>query len=346
MLSVLFIQKNLNSLHDNKIPPIAIKFLRLLKFITSGVGAASLALFIFVWNSITSLLLILIFGSLDQSEGDNFAPLNFFDGWEIYFNIFIISSFSIIIVIDLVLNFKDFIFNWKKFWILKDPFRFRVQQIILFFAIILFLIDKIVFRYQFGTTRSNLSCLSTEHRTSQIFLESLTRFTLIFYFSGFILILTYIEKGISVIKGFKKKHEIKSDQIDDVFKKEEIFNLFHDFVKNECSLENVFLYQDIKKYEDLREMDERKQYAIELFNKYLNGDLSELEANVSGSIIRKVSEDMQSNRYEVDLFNSVLLCVKENLADTYSRFIISERFNNYQMKNELIDENIGLIQKK
>ena len=88
MLSVLFIQKNLNSLHDNKIPKIAIKFLRLLKFITSGVGAASLALFIFVWNSITSLLLILIFGSLDQSEGDNFAPLNFFDGWEIYFNIF------------------------------------------------------------------------------------------------------------------------------------------------------------------------------------------------------------------------------------------------------------------
>ena len=96
-------------------------------------------------------------------------------------------------------------------------------------------------------------------------METIGRYTLIFYFSGFILQLTIIQKIYSTIKKIsKRKIEIHSDQIDEIFKNLEILNLFYDFVKNEFSLENL-LYQDIKKYEKLKEENERNVYGIEIF---------------------------------------------------------------------------------
>ena len=87
-----------------------------------------------------------------------------------------------------------------------------------------------------------------------------------------------------------------------------------------------------------------KEMFMEL--KYLNGELSELEANVPCSITRKTLEEIQLNHFKNYLFDSTLVCTKENLADTYSRFIISEKFIDNQSTHELIDENVGLIQSK
>jgi hypothetical protein len=82
-----------------------------------------------------------------------------------------------------------------------------------------------------------------------------------------------------------------------------------------------------------------------LFKKFLNGNSSELEANVPGSKCRQVSEILNQNPIylENDLFDSILLSVKENLADTYSRFMITKEFENFNSLNNLVTESTGLF---
>eukprot|EP01080_Neovahlkampfia_damariscottae_P007988 gene7988-12453_t len=345
MLLILYIQKNIDSIHENKLPLIVIRLIRFLKLSTSGLGASIIWIISSIIGGLFYVLLILFFGTINPSYGYNVIPLIIFQYFQVPYDIITIGISLVLILIDFFSNFKDFFQNSRKFWITNDPFRFRTQIFTLTFAVVIYFSRFFFILYQTSNIKNQttLSCLSSEFRTLDIVLGTLSRIAIIFYFSGFILFYTLFQKLYNTLKFRGKRIDFQLDTIEEVFQNEEIFNIFYGFIKNEYSLENIFLYQDIKKYENLESINERKSFGMEIFMKYLNGQSSELEANVSGSVIKKVSDLISSNNFEVDLFDQVLICAKENLTDSYSRFIISEKFENYKIANSLIDENTGLM---
>eukprot|EP01080_Neovahlkampfia_damariscottae_P000806 gene806-9056_t len=347
MFLVLFIQRNMTSLHEKKIPRVVINSLRFCKYLTSGVGAFVFGFIIFILNSFASIFLVLVFGSFDQRLGDNSTPILVFKRWQDYWDFFLAVIIILLVLLDFLLNIKNFFTNWKKFWIKSDPFRFRVQQIVLIFTFFMFVGNSIIFKIQDSNIRSktSLSCLSIENRNAHIAMETTSRFSIIFYYSGFILILTIVQKIVSMIKPVKHSyHQLKSDTIDELLQNEKLHLLFKSFVESEFSLENLFLYQDISEYKLSVEPWERISIAIDIFEKYLNGESSELEANIAGHRIKKVQKKIQNQNFSDDLFDAVLDEVKANLSDTYSRFIVSDEYNEYKENEKLIGENTGLIQ--
>ena len=194
MFLVLFIQRNMESLHKNQLPLIVVLLIRVMKNITSNRGALFVGSFLFICHSGVFLTVIFTIGSFDQGMGSN-RPAWAFISW--YLNVFIFAFVFIIIVVsvlDLVLNLKNFFFHPIKFWISSDPFKFRLQQI----SFILFMIIEgplsLFGIYNNARGNSSLSCLSQETNSLSIVLNTLRRATLIFYLSGFILFYTLIQK--------------------------------------------------------------------------------------------------------------------------------------------------------
>jgi hypothetical protein len=164
-------------------------------------------------------------------------------------------------------------------------------------------------------------------------------FFFILYFSGFVLAITYFKKIKSLTK---KKKVVDIDIIDEIFSNTYKLDMFREFCDQEFSTENLLLYEAIKKFQSANKTH-RKAIGNEIYSKYLNGNLSELEANVPRSITVKVKARLDTNEeIESDLFNEILFTVKENLSDTYSRFIISEESENYELTMKLIKDNTKL----
>jgi hypothetical protein len=335
MFLVLFIQQNIEALHKNTLPMFYIQLIRFLKFVSSNVGVIVFGIILtFSQIGMFSLMLLLF---------------NFETSWRIsvrYMNLFVFSNFCLILlltIVDFVLNLNDFFCHCKKFWIKKDPFRFRIQQVSLFFVappILAFLIFNIT---ELQNENSAISCITQDASGFQIVTSTIMRAAIIFYYSGFILFYTLFSRLSMLFSKRQNVSTVKLDSMDEIFYDEDEFALFNEFIKSEFSSENVYLFQDIKKYEQMFNGEERKAFANEIFEKYLSGKFSALEANIPGSVIRKVQRLMENDSFDDNLFNSVLSCVKENLTDSYSRFIITQKYLNYQSKKNLIDENVSLF---
>ena len=86
------------------------------------------------------------------------------------------------------------------------------------------------------------------------------------------------------------------------------------------------------KYKDKnRTNEERIEMAEKMIQVYLNGASSALEVNVDGRRLREFKKRYKSenNELSIDLFDLIEFSVRENLGDTYSRFIISLDYENY-----------------
>eukprot|EP01080_Neovahlkampfia_damariscottae_P007311 gene7311-11630_t len=307
---VLYIQRNLDSLHKNQLSTLNVLLIRFMKNLTSNTGAVVFGVTLFLLHSLAFLLVILTVGSFDQELGPNIRAWGII-AWYLNLSIIIfVLGVSIITVLDFLMNIDHFFCNWKKFWLTTDPFRFRLQQ----FSFIMFLLFEgpyyMLGLYQNIRGNSVLQCLSHQIEDSSIFLSTLRRATLIFYLSGFILFYTLIAKFIDWIKTRNHNKNSKQeyfDTIDDIFRNIEKYQLFKEFITSEYSTENMFLYEDIKKYENLDSFDERKEFGNEIFSKYLNGQMSELEANIPGAVINFVSKSIHNDLFDDDLFDPILI---------------------------------------
>jgi hypothetical protein len=135
------------------------------------------------------------------------------------------------------------------------------------------------------------------------------------------------------------KELVDIDLIDEMYLNQHKLEMFREFCDQEFSTENLLLYEAIKKFQSFNK-NQRKEIGNEIYSKYLNGDLSELEANIPQSLTLKVRRGLDMcETVEQDLFNEILIATKENLSDTYSRFIISEEAENYELTVELIKKN-------
>jgi hypothetical protein len=252
---------------------------------------------------------------------------SFFQFKLILFKFFFIFIIICLAIFDILFNIRDLIFNFKKYWT-SDPFAFRFQQLLVFPIVIVEILE-------IGWFWDGKRCL--DNRLYVILTSLFYRIFIILYFSGFVLILTGLKKFLEL---FDNKIEMDLDNIDEIFYDEEKLRIFQEHVQKEFSNENLLLYQDIKIYQKSN-LEDRKIMANHIYQKYLNGNLSELEANVPGRKTREILKHIKNEHFEVDLFNEVLLTVKENLSDSYSRFILSEIFLNYENSSQIVKEHLS-----
>jgi hypothetical protein len=115
-------------------------------------------------------------------------------------------------------------------------------------------------------------------------------------------------------------------------------DMMRDFAIKELSLENVLIYDDIKRYMIFEDLEQRKIHAKLIINMYLLPN-SQYQVNLDKKRVDPVLRAFQAHEKEPEknplpqtLFDDIQKSVIENLLDTYDRFFFYTPFQNYIKK--------------
>ena len=297
-------------------------------------------LFIFVSHLIQFITNFFIIGFLTNF---NFKVttrvLTFFQIWSTLLEYLFYLILLIFMLIDFILNFR--LHEFKTYLIRNDPFFFRIQS---FFVIPLIICQLVYDFLGSGFWVYNAECFDEERWLSVLksIVYFIEKILYMLYFSGIVILISYLQKMKSCYVG-KKKDFV--DQLDEIFSNPKLTELFIKFAQNEYSMENVLLYNEIQKFKKMAEK-ERIKNSSRIYLKYLNGEYSELEVNVPRRWSNRVKIKLDSNEIpNIDLFDDVLTITRENLSDTYSRFILSNEMTSFLETQKLLMENTHLLNK-
>jgi hypothetical protein len=245
--------------------------------------------------------------------------------------IFILIPFPLIYV---GLVFYDLLSNWRvfckecrplKFYVDDDPFYFRIESISSIPLAIAVIVWGVV------------SLPDVFH----IILTEICILWLMVASGGVALVISLYRYGRSLcVKQAATMDERMA--MAEVFHVPSIFDLFLSYCKKEWSMENLLIYQDIEKYRGITVLETRKNFASEIFHKYLNGSSSPFEVNLDATTIDEVRTNMAQQKFTEDIFNGVRSVVVFNLLDTYQRFVTT--FSYIDLKKDLELKRIALNQ--
>ncbi|KAL0485566.1 proteoglycan 4 [Acrasis kona] len=115
-------------------------------------------------------------------------------------------------------------------------------------------------------------------------------------------------------------------------------DLMRDFACKEFSLENVMIYDEVKRYQIFEDVEQRAIHARLIINLYLLAN-SEFQVNLDKRRIEPVltaaeayKQDPHLNPLPQNLFEDIMRSVVENLLDTYDRFFFYTPFQDYIRK--------------
>jgi hypothetical protein len=268
MLIILGIKNNYNYL-NRTMNSFSITLLKLFKFLTNDklVIAQSVIFYLLIVSTLFPIYYMT--SSRRTLLGTTRLTSEIITVITISSEIIFYVSLAFVICIDYIVNFKTFICHPKKFWFDKDPFLYRLQQLILIPMAGLYIFYELFIQPDFW--RLDACCLSNVNFGLRILAKSSILFSHIFYFSGFILVVTYYRKILSFISRNKNENnDHLLDSIDKIFKNSYQLKMFRDYTEKEFSLENIFLYEHIKMYEEETDQEKKRELANGLFKKFLN----------------------------------------------------------------------------
>jgi hypothetical protein len=114
------------------------------------------------------------------------------------------------------------------------------------------------------------------------------------------------------------------------------------YCEAEFSVENAKAYDDLCKYKDTKDPEEKLKMANHIYNLYIGNASSLLLVNASQSCKASVTEKMlklpnDSASVLETLFDDFEVEVKSNLQDTFGRFMYSEAYAKYKRKRSSFD---------
>lgn len=217
----------------------------------------------------------------------------------------------IIMVVDIILNFNSF--KTCKVYT-QDTLFFRFEFYI--FGSINSILSIIGFIFFIAFFNTNLGFM--------MYLLFLPAFHHVLILTNVIFPLVITIYKLIIHQIYKSK--ISETQLDIILKNEVSREYLANFAKTEFSLENILCYNDMKKYQEEKNIELRSKLASDIYIRYFNGSNSELEVNVSASYCKLLDSDIQANNFSDNLFLELEKQVKVNLSDTYHRFIFSESY--------------------
>eukprot|EP01080_Neovahlkampfia_damariscottae_P006787 gene6787-10951_t len=315
----------------NKIVKVQMFFL---KFITS-----------FIPYMIIMMFMIAVFGIYHLSFYFGTGQTCNRDGFLLYSRIYSYVLVTIQMLLLGVLVVFDLILNWRLFlrckisdyFIKEDPYYFRFEMILylaVFVINYLFILTGVILDSIapiLGQNSSAKEAFDTFFEVQRLIPDGM----LIIVVFGFPLLLTIVKSIISKIKKTDSK-KVDIEQLDFLLHDEHGYKMFFDFAQNEWSLENIKFWTAIEEWNK----EKSRESALEIYGAYLNGALSPLEINVPKKQCTSVWKVISDEQQEIksNLFDELMCSIKTNLADTYSRLVISPEYTLFVKKHKFQDK--------
>lgn len=298
----------------------SIKMIRFLKNLTSETFMILWILFLFLTCEIYC---IIIFFSMSQKCTTNAyiilsAPM--------FISVFPFIGILCIFFYDIIVNVKEIFCNFTIFLFYGDPFFYRVEQVIGIAAfLVMFPIIGFIGTMQVLNAKRIETYVALYY--AQASLTTVFFYLINFYLYGFVCIVTIITNLYSACR---KKKPTKKEDIERVFDSKELKSYFVEFAKQEWSIENVDIYSDILEYQKSPNVDD----ANKIYSKYLAGKDSPCEVNVSQALCLEIRKNIDDENITNTLFDNVRSAILLNLTDTYSRFIFTSKFEQWDKLNK------------
>jgi hypothetical protein len=137
-----------------------------------------------------------------------------------------------------------------------------------------------------------------------------------------------------------------SDSFELLFDDSDLKDAFYEFAKGEWSTENFECYSKIRDFYKEKNNQKRKE-KIELIIKDHMSSNSPLEVNfsfpVKNAFKKRFKEESLKGEFSADLMDGLLRELKMNLGDTFSRFQISQNYENImKTKKLMLNEGKGI----
>jgi hypothetical protein len=157
-------------------------------------------------------------------------------------------------------------------------------------------------------------------------------------FSGGMCIIIIIKRWVfNKLQGNQDHTLSRADQLQKLWSSEEGRLALFKYCEAEFSVENSKAYDDLCKYKDIKDREEKLNLAKHVYTAYIHDKNSLLLVNASQACKASLAEKMQkiAANGEVDLdtlFDELEVEVRSNLQDTFSRFLHSEAYAKYKRK--------------
>jgi hypothetical protein len=258
-----------------------------------------------------------------------------------FLTITLFLSNLILISVDIIVFLKESGFDLKKYFLIDDPFGFRIEQaigvVLLFFAVIIsFFPPTILLIAEFVPG-------ITEVEGVRGIVSSLVVVLIAIFFQIFILIiLISVGLGISILSFIKRKRgepEIFDSEFDAFINTKKGREIFKKFAKQEWSLENILFYEQIDKYKKIKIVKVSKKRANEILANFIEPG-SVLEVNLAADVRKSTKNkviNFKKDDYK-DIFDDAIKETKRNMRDTFGRIRKTEAFQNWKNFSKVVIE--------
>eukprot|EP01080_Neovahlkampfia_damariscottae_P012003 gene12003-5403_t len=220
-------------------------------------------------------------------------------------------------IIDLILNFEQ-LKNPYKFFFINDPFYFRLESLSVTLLLIFIIFTNIITSF-------------VTWRWLTILLNSISLYWVVFIQCFFVLSITIFKSISKWFNCLNKYSNTCSVDMHTCLTNSYLKSHFKTFCKQEWSIENLLLWQKIEKYKIISNYKKRKELSEEIFNTFLDSG-SFLEVNITRSIANSFKYSIDNDTLNDDSLQNVQLTIETNLSDTYSRFIHTKEFIQFEKK--------------
>jgi hypothetical protein len=256
--------------------------------------------------------------------------------------IFLFINF-ILMSIDFIFFLRENKFNWKflyTFYFVDDPYGFRIEQLIVFLALIslywVSFIPIITFAInQFSTAAPFTSLRGQIVGSIQSVLLIVLEIFLLFALSSIGLFLSIIS---SIKRRFQPK--IYDSEFDAFINSNKGKEIFKKFSKSEWSPENLEFYSQVEKYVKIKNLKHAEKRANEIVKNYVK-DGAPLEVNLSGPVRKGVVERVKNFKElkdKVKIFDDAMVETKRNMRDTFGRLRRTLAFQEWSKSSKSIVE--------
>jgi hypothetical protein len=238
--------------------------------------------------------------------------------------------------IDFIVFIKQNGCKLKKFYILDDPYGFRLEHLIgisflTLYAIPLSYVPMILFFVNEKWMVPDITSLRGEI-TGVIFalLITLTEWIALIALCSVVVILSLL----SFFKKRKsKKPQIFESDFDIFMSTTQGIEIMKTFSKKEWSLENVLFYEDVLNYQKIKSTKYARKRALQILENYIEIG-SPLQVNLSSNV-RKSTKDKVENfvdfkDFHKSIFNDAIKETKLNMEITFKRIRITEEYQDWK----------------
>jgi hypothetical protein len=232
---------------------------------------------------------------------------------------FIALFFTILVqCLDVGLN-GLVVMNPYKFYFIHDPFYFRLESATVPLLFLFIILSNVL-----------VSVVPTI-RWITILVNSISLYWVLFIQCIFVLGVTIYKSIYRFLQCGQRKNLHTQSDFYECLNHPNLKIHFKIFCKQEWSLENYLIWNDLQEWKKLKSVEKRKEMAMEIYETYLQVG-SSLEVNITRVAANEVKKDLDEDSLEEDTFRGILILIENNLSDTYSRFIHTKEYLMFEKK--------------